>query len=80
MTRKVSDRALELLRQAPQPISALRPLCLSRKATIMMIYRLREAGHEIQTIPAKSAKGETTFVLLREANSLSPHTFPEENL
>lgn len=73
-------KALELLRLAPQPLSALRPLACSRKATINLIYRLREAGHEIETTTAKSAKGETTYTLKREAGSLADHIFPEEIL
>lgn len=73
-------KALELLRQAPQPLSALRSLCHSRKATINLIYRLREAGHLIETTTAKSAKGETTYTLKREAGSLADHIFPEEIL
>lgn len=68
-------KALELLRAKPCTIAALRPLCHSRKATITLIYRLREAGHEIETTTAKSAKGETTYTLKREAGSLADHQF-----
>lgn len=71
------ERALEMLRASPCTLEDLRPLANSRKATITMIYRLREAGHDIETISAKSAKGKTTYRLKREANSLRDHTYEE---
>lgn len=72
-----SDKALVLLRASPCTLEDLRPLANSRKATITLIYRLREAGHDIETISAKSAKGKTTYRLKREAGSLADHIFEE---
>lgn len=70
------DKILDALKRQPCTLSDLRPLANSRKAAIMAIYRLREAGHEIEGIPPKSAQGEYTYKLRKLAGSLAPYRFP----
>jgi biotin operon repressor len=67
----------ELRRRKRVPIEDLRPHCASRKALIMMIYRLREEGYQIDSTPPKSAGGSYTYTLKRLPGSLKAFRHPQ---
>lgn len=61
---------LSALKAAPCTTSDLRPHCNSRPAVTTAIYRLREKGHDIITVPSGTRKGEATYHLRRLAGDL----------
>jgi hypothetical protein len=69
------NAVLEALKLTPSTASELRRHCTSRKAVITAIYRLREQGHDIITVPAGTRNGEATFHLRRLANDLRDWTY-----
>lgn len=71
MARK-HDSILEMLKAGPVSAGDIRRVRLanSRKAAVTAIYRLRNQGHDIITLPPGHRAGEATFKLVRLAGDL----------
>jgi biotin operon repressor len=65
---------IERLKRGPASLDDLAPLCQSRHAATMMIYRLRDAGYDIASKPSKLTG--YTYTLKRLPGSLKPYRFP----
>lgn len=64
------DNLLSTLQRGPVPVNDLTRICLSRKAGIQAIYRLRNLGHEIIFKPSGSTKVAGQYELTKLAGDL----------